>query len=39
MENNKTYTNFAPANPMGYAGNPAADYDSSRNGIDMSLLN
>ena len=37
MEKFNTYTNTA-ANPMGYAGMPAADYDCSGNGIGMYKL-
>lgn len=38
MEKFNTYMYSASANPMGYAGMPAADYDCSENGISMFRL-
>lgn len=38
MEKVNTYMVSTAANPMGYAGAPAADYDCSGNGIGMDVL-
>ena len=38
MEKVYTYNMVSMANPMGYAGAPAADYDCSEDGIVMHKL-